>query len=203
MIAQIAGTIAEVRSDSVVIIVGGIGLLVMSSPSTIATIRVGDVISMHTSMVVREDSLTLFGFESKESRDMFDVVQSVSGFGPRLAFTLVSHMPPEELRTAIANENIAALKATPGVGVKGAQRLVLELKDKIGYVAAPNLGLSTQDQWRDQVVSALMGLGWSQRESNDAMAQLITDSRALREQGNPIEDVSDALRRALQILGQP
>lgn len=201
MIAQLSGTVTEIQSDAVVISVGGIGLLVMASPAALATIRIGELVSMYTTMVVREDSLTLFGFDSKESREMFDVVQSVSGFGPKLAFTLLSHMPPEQLKNAIATENISAIKSTPGVGVKGAQRLVLELKDKIGYVAAPTSGQVSQEPWRDQVVSALMGLGWSQRESNEAMSQLINDNRALQELGNPIQDVSDALRRALQILG--
>jgi Holliday junction DNA helicase RuvA len=132
MISSLRGPVLEIRLDSLVIGVGGVGMTVMCSPDTISQARIDQEITLFTSLIVREDSLTLFGFANSENREMFEVVQGVSGFGPKLAFTILSSLPADELRTAIGNEDVARLKQTPGVGAKGAQRLVLELKDRIG-----------------------------------------------------------------------
>jgi holliday junction DNA helicase RuvA len=195
MISSLRGPVLEIRLDSLVIGVGGVGMTVMCSPDTISQARVNQEITLFTSLIVREDSLTLFGFATSDNREMFEVVQGVSGFGPKLAFTILSSLPADELRTAIGNEDVARLKQTPGVGAKGAQRLVLELKDRIG---TPTSGVkrsaSKEAQWQIQVEQGLLGLGWSPRDAQRAISAVIeegvTDTQATPE----------LLRRALQIL---
>jgi len=194
MIANVSGVVLEIRPDSLVVAIGGIGFLVMASPEVIATARLGENISLHTSMVVREESLTLFGFTSADSRELFELIQGVSGFGPRLAFTILSFLQGDELRHAISSGDVARLTKTPGVGAKGASRLILELKDRIGYVSQ---SASNSAPWETQVEQALVGLGWS---SKDAVGVLGT----LKSEFNCDElSVSDLLKHALQLLGRP
>lgn len=195
MISSLRGPVLEIRLDSLVIGVGGVGMTVMCSPDTISQARIDQEITLFTSLIVREDSLTLFGFANSENREMFEVVQGVSGFGPKLAFTILSSLPADELRTAIGNEDVARLKQTPGVGAKGAQRLVLELKDRIGTpTSGAKRNASKEAQWQIQVEQGLLGLGWSPRDAQRAITAVIeegvTDSQATPE----------LLRRALQIL---
>jgi Holliday junction DNA helicase RuvA len=195
MISSLRGPVLEIRLDSLVIGVGGVGMTVMCSPDTISQARIDQEITLFTSLIVREDSLTLFGFANSENREMFEVVQGVSGFGPKLAFTILSSLPADELRTAIGNEDVARLKQTPGVGAKGAQRLVLELKDRIGTpTSGAKRSASKEAQWQIQVEQGLLGLGWSPRDAQRAISAVIeegvTDSQATPE----------LLRRALQIL---
>ena len=195
MISSLRGPVLEIRLDSLVIGVGGVGMTVMCSPDTISQARTDQEITLFTSLIVREDSLTLFGFANSENREMFEVVQGVSGFGPKLAFTILSSLPADELRTAIGNEDVARLKQTPGVGAKGAQRLVLELKDRIGTPSSGAQRSSSKEaQWQIQVEQGLLGLGWSPRDAQRAITAVIeegvTDSQATPE----------LLRRALQIL---
>jgi Holliday junction DNA helicase RuvA len=195
VISSLRGPVLEIRLDSLVIGVGGVGMTVMCSPDTISQARIEQEITLFTSLIVREDSLTLFGFSNSENREMFEVVQGVSGFGPKLAFTILSSLPADELRTAIGNEDVARLKQTPGVGSKGAQRLVLELKDRIGTPTSGSKRASnSQSQWQIQVEQGLLGLGWSPRDAQRAITAVIeegvSDSQA----------TSELLRRALQIL---
>jgi Holliday junction DNA helicase RuvA len=194
MISSLRGPVLEIRLDSLVVAVGGVGLTVMCSPDTISQAGIGQEITLFTSLIVREDSLTLYGFANSENREMFEVVQGVSGFGPKLAFTILSSLPADELRTAIGNEDVARLKQTPGVGAKGAQRLVLELKDRIGTPSSGAHRSTNQAQWQIQVEQGLLGLGWSPRDAQRAISAVIeegvTDSQATPE----------LLRRALQIL---
>lgn len=195
MISSIRGQVLEIRPDSLVIAVGGVGMMVMCAPDTISQARVDKEITLFTSLIVREDSLTLFGFANSQDREMFEVVQGVSGFGPKLAFTILSALPAQELRTAIGNEDLARLKQTPGVGAKGAQRLVLELKDRIGTPSRSGVNVSGKSAlWQTQVEQGLLGLGWSAREAQQAISAVIEEG---------VDDpnaTSDLLRRALQIL---
>ena len=195
MISSLRGPVLEIRLDSLVVAGGGVGITVMCSPDTISQARTNQEITLFTSLIVREDSLTLFGFANSENREMFEVVQGVSGFGPKLAFTILASLPAEELRNAIGNEDVARLKQTPGVGAKGAQRLVLELKDRIGTpTSGAKRSVSKEAQWQIQVEQGLLGLGWSPRDAQRAITAVIeegiTDSQATPE----------LLRRALQIL---
>jgi Holliday junction DNA helicase RuvA len=195
MISSLRGPVLEIRLDSLVIGVGGVGMTVMCSPDTISQARVDKEITLFTSLIVREDSLTLFGFANSENREMFEVVQGVSGFGPKLAFTILSSLPADELRNAIGNEDVARLKQTPGVGAKGAQRLVLELKDRIGTpTSGAKRSSSSQAQWQIQVEQGLLGLGWSPRDAQRAISAVIEEG------ATELQETSELLRRALQIL---
>jgi len=195
MISSIRGPVLEIRLDSLVVGIGGVGMTVMCSPDTISQARLGNEVTLFTSLIVREDSLTLFGFANSENREMFEIVQGVSGFGPKLAFTIISSLPADELRTAIGNEDVARLKQTPGVGAKGAQRLVLELKDRIG---TPSSGIkrtgSTGSQWQIQVEQGLLGLGWTPRDAQRAISAVIEEG------ATDTQETPELLRRALQIL---
>jgi Holliday junction DNA helicase RuvA len=188
VIASLSGTVTALRPDSVVLSVGGVGLSVLCAPNTIATTAIGDSLTLFTTLIVREDSLTLFGFGDIESREHFELIQSVNGFGPKLAFAVIAFLTPDALRRAIATSDIARLTAIPGVGLKSAQRLVLELKDKM--IGPENL--ASQEDWRSQVTTALLGLGWSSRDAGRVLDEL-GDVGSL-----PLPEV---LRLALQNLG--
>ena len=200
MISVISGKVLETRVDGLVINVGGIGFFVLCAPDLVARAKVGEEISIHTSLIVREDSLTLFGFESVISRELFELVQSVSGFGPKLAFTILAAMSPDDFREAIANEDVNRLKQTPGVGAKGAQRLVLELKDRIGYSTSQPKSSSSTNNWKIQVEQGLVGLGWSAKDAGkaiSAVAQEISSDETSQEL-----EIAALLKRALQILAK-
>lgn len=193
MISSVTGLVLEIRPDALVVSIGGVGLLVMASPDVISTAKLGEPISLHTSLVVREESLTLFGFTSGDSRELFELIQGVSGFGPRLAFTILSFLSAEQLRVAIASGDVARLRKTPGVGAKGASRLILELKDRIGHTTSSG---SSVNDWEHQVEQALIGLGWSAKDSSAVVTTLKTQSDA--------SDLSipELLKQALQLLGR-
>lgn len=200
MIAFVQGRVASVALDSAVVDVGGVGLQVLCTPATLATLRNGEHARLPTSMVVREDSLTLFGFADDDERALFELLQTASGVGPKLAQAMLAVHGPDELRMAVANDDLVALTKVPGIGRKGAQRIVLELKDRIGPPAAsarsgrtPAAG-ETQ-QWRDQVHQALLGLGWSARDAESAVA-------AVADQAGATPDVSALLRAALRTLAR-
>lgn len=195
MIATVSGRVLGVRLDAAVVDVGGVGLLVHATPATLAGLRTGEPARLSTSLVVREDSLTLFGFGDDDERDVFEQVQTVSGIGPRLAMAMLAVHTPETLRAAVATEDLAALQRVPGIGRKGAQRLVLELADRLG---APT-GTATAREpaaadRRSEVVDALVGLGWAQKVAQQAVASVAPEP-------DPVEDVAGVLRAALRGLG--
>lgn len=199
MIASVRGLVLATGLGTLVIEVGGIGLSVLVTPSTAASVRVGDTATLATTMVVREDSLTLFGFATTSERDLFELVQTVSGVGPRLALAMLAVHAPEVLRNAIAGGDLSTLVKVPGIGKKGAERIVLELKDKVGPVVAPGQqpAPAAADIGGDneQVLDALIGLGWSAKQAQDALVR-VTDAQ-------PTEtDMSVLLRGALRELGR-
>lgn len=199
MIASLAGTVATVRLDAAVVEVGGIGVLVHATPRTLATLSVGAQASLSTSLVVREDSLTLFGFSDDDERATFETLQTVSGIGPRLALAMLAVHDPQTLRRAVATDDITTLRKVPGVGQKGAQRLALELKGKLGAPlptgATRPPAVDTDDEWRGQVREALVGLGWAAKAADDALDKVAPAP------GEPV-DVPAVLRAALQRLGR-
>jgi len=198
MIASVRGTVLAVRLDAAVIEVGGVGMLVHATPATLAGLRPGAVAKLATSLVVREDSLTLFGFADDDEREVFEVVQTVSGVGPRLALAMLAVHSPDGLRRAVAGEDLTALKRVPGIGHKGAQRIVLELADRLGApISTPDSGPASQDDRRSQVVDALVGLGWTARSAEDAVAGVLDGVTG------PVsgDDVAGVLRAALRALG--
>jgi Holliday junction DNA helicase RuvA len=189
--------VAALGPGSAVLDVAGVGLELQCSPSTLAELRIGHPATLPASLIVREDSLTLFGFADEDERAVFEVLQTVSGVGPRLAQALLGVHRPDALRRAVADEDVAALMRVPGVGRKGAQRLVLELKDRLGAPSG-DVGLSMPSgpagpAWQGQVHAALVGLGWSPREADAAVASVAAEVA-------PDADVATVLRAALRSL---
>ncbi len=202
MIAFVTGTVADVTLDSVVVEVGGVGLELHCTPPTLATLHVGSRATLPTSMVVREESLTLFGFLDDEEKSMFELLQTSSGVGPKLAQAMLAALTPEELRRAVAGEDVRALTSVSGIGQKGAQRIILELKDRIGAVTTPVTGRTAtaraaQDGWRSQVHTGLVGLGWSVKEADRAVEAVAPDAETL---GAAEPDIAALLRAALRSL---
>ncbi|WP_084957976.1 Holliday junction branch migration protein RuvA [Thermoactinospora rubra] len=174
MIASVSGRVAALAPDSAVIEVGGVGVLVHCTPGTLAGLRVGEQARLATSLVVREESLTLYGFATDDERTVFELVQTASGVGPKLALAMLAVHTPNALRVAVASADLKALTMIPGIGQKGAQRIVLELKDKLGTPqtaldAALN-GASRKAAWREQVHAGLVGLGYSAKDADEALA---------------------------------
>ena len=199
MIAQLSGTVIAAGATWVVLDLQGFGVKALCTPATAAAVRVGQPATLATSLVVREDSLTLYGFADADERDCFELVQSASGIGPKIAQAVVSVLSPDALRAAVAAENIPALTKVPGIGVKGAQRLVIELKDKINTLAATSTPSSpaAPTAWRDQVKGGLEGLGWSSRDAEracDNVAGLVED--------DPTTPVAVLMRAALRSLAK-
>jgi holliday junction DNA helicase RuvA len=206
VIASVRGRVAAVRLDAVVVEVGGVGLLVVAAPGTLAGLRVGAEAELATSLVVREESLTLYGFADSDEREIFEVLQTVSGVGPRLALAMLAVHSPDGLRRAVAAEDLTALMRVPGIGRKGAQRLVLELGDRLGpprgdTPAAPAAARPCGPQWHGQVVEALVGLGWSGKQAADAVASVAPGADGSASEEAPA-DVAGVLRAALRVLGR-
>lgn len=209
MIASVRGPVLEVRLEHAVIEVGGVGLAVQVTPSTAGQLRVGEEARLATTFVVREESMTLYGFLDTDERGVFETIQTVSGIGPRTALAMLAVLSPDELRAAVAREDLKALMTVPGIGRKGAQRIVLELADKLGppqggaptLPTAPPPGAADQ---RTQVVEALEGLGWPVRAAEEAVEAVV--AARVTAQGDDAAvvsaaDVSAVLRAALRELG--
>jgi Holliday junction DNA helicase RuvA len=214
VIASVSGRVAAVSPDGAVVEVGGIGLAVQCTPGTIARLSVGEDARLATSLVVREDSLTLYGFADDDERQLFELLQTANGVGPRLAQAVLAIHPPREVRRAVSMADVKALMQVPGIGKKGAERLILELRDRLGTTSTdtsldgPGSGLPVGASpltpvapWRDQLSSALVGLGWSSREADTAITALapVADEQ-LTSTGRV--DVASLLRQALQLLGR-
>ena len=198
MIASVGGPVLSVGLDQVVVGVGGVGLLVHKTPGTAAGLRRGGEARLATSLVVREESLTLYGFADEDERAVFELVQTVSGVGPRLALAMLAVHAPDALRQAVADGDLRALTKVPGIGKKGAERIVLELRDKIGLPtgsAAVTLTQPAEAPWRGQVREALVGLGWSARQAEDTVETVAAEA-------GDGTDVSALLRAALRELGR-
>jgi len=227
VIASVRGPVQGVRTDSVVVEVGGVGLLVQVTPTLAATLRRGQEAALATSLVVREDALTLYGFADPDERDVFELVQTVSGIGPRLALAMLAVHSPDGLRAAVAAEDLTALTKVPGIGRKGAARLVLELSGKLGQpagirAAAPPAP-DAAEQLRSQVTEALVGLGWPARTAAETVEEILAEraqadgagsaggadsptsgggNPAAARGGNVDGEVAAVLRAALRRLGR-
>jgi holliday junction DNA helicase RuvA len=208
VIASLRGRVAALRLDAAVIDVAGVGLLVQATPATLADLRPGQEAELATSMVVREDALTLFGFADADERDVFETVQTVSGIGPRLALAMLAVHTPEGLRRAVAAQDLTALMKVPGIGRKGAQRIVLELTDRLGAPATRTAtgpaAPAAPAPWRDQVLDALVGLGWPARAAADAVDSVVgtPESEVSLDAGGDPPDMAHVLRAALRQLGR-
>ena len=208
MISSVRGQVLSVSLDHAVIEVGGVGLAVRTTPATLAGLRRGEQARLATTLVVREDSLTLFGFASDEAKELFELVQSVSGVGPKIALALLAVLDPEQLRRALSSGDTMTLTRAPGIGKKGAERLVLELRDKVGTVGTVggSAGAATAGSgapgglvWRSQISEALVGLGFTAKQADDATAAVAADAD---DPAVADGDVGVLLRRALGLLGR-
>lgn len=168
MIAQLTGTVRHLTTEKVVLEVGGVGYAISLTPRSSLQIVMGSALTLSTTLVVREDSLTLFGFLDAHERDIFETLQSVSGIGPKVALAITGALTPDELAHAIASEDVKTIEKVPGIGKKGAQRLILELKGKLVSDTAPLIS-SSHHGVRDQLIAALTGLGFSSKESDIAI----------------------------------
>jgi len=199
VISSVRGEVLSIGLDHVVVEVGGVGLAVHAVPATLATLRCGEQVRLTTALVVREDSLTLYGFADPEARGLFGLLQTVSGFGPRLALATLAVLDPATLRGALAEGDLAVLTSVPGIGRKGAERLVVELRDKVGGITAsgttePTGGGGTV---RTQVVEALVGLGFAARQAEQAVEAVLGEGS-----DGSSADTGAVLRRALTRLGR-
>jgi len=224
MIAHVDGVVAAVAPEAAVIDVGGVGLLVQCSPATLAGLRPGERAKVSTSLVVREDALTLYGFGGDDERNTFELLQTASGIGPRLALAMLATFSPDGLRRAVAAEDVTALTRVPGIGRKGAQRIVLELAGRLGPAqdgvpggavagrvagsAAIGVGAAALT-WRDQVRTGLVNLGWQARDADQAIAAIEPELSAgagadAGDGAGPVAevDVAAALRAALRVMGR-
>ena len=175
MIATLSGTVKSLTPDRAIIEVGGVGMNVLINAHTSNSLTVGAYANLFTSLVVREDSLTLFGFSDEPSRVLFELVQTVSGIGPKVALSILGALTPSELAHAVNTENISAIEKVPGIGKKGAQRLILELMSKISDFGQGSYTRSHQPVWREQLTSALVSLGFSAKDSDDAINSVLSD----------------------------
>jgi holliday junction DNA helicase RuvA len=199
LIASVRGVVLSAGLDSVVVEVGGVGLLLHTTAGTAAALLPGGEAMLATTLVVREESLTLYGFADEDERAVFNLVQTVSGVGPRLALAMLAIHAPDGLRRAISGGDLIALTKVPGIGKKGAERIVLELRDKIGIPSGVTSSTTSRpagaDEATAQVRDALVGLGWSSRQADEAV-------EAVRPVDGDGSDVSALLRAALRELGR-
>ncbi|MEV0482372.1 Holliday junction branch migration protein RuvA [Streptomyces sp. NPDC050508] len=200
MIAFVSGTVAALAPDAAVVEVGGVGMAIQCTPNTLSTLRLGKHAKLATSLVVREDSLTLYGFVDDDERQIFELLQTATGVGPRLAQAMLAVHTPDGLRRAVASGDEKALVAVPGIGKKGAQKLLLEFKDRLGAPvgSAPAIGAPVTSGWRDQLHAALIGLGYATREADEAVAAVAPQAEAAG--GKP--QVGQLLKAALQTLNR-
>lgn len=201
MISTISGTVRSINLDKVIVEVGGVGLSISITQKTSAILNLGVNAQFFTTLVVREDSLTLYGFLDDADRALFELVQTVSGIGPKVALSLVSALSPAELAIAISQENISAIEKVSGIGRKGAQRLILELKGKLNDFSTSTKSSSHQPIWREQLTSALVSLGFTAKDSDAAISQVVG---ILAEEGIDAQELelSDLLKRALSQGGR-
>jgi Holliday junction DNA helicase RuvA len=198
MIAFVRGRVAALTLSSAVVEVGGVGLELMCTPGTLASLRTGQEATLPTSLVVREDSMTLFGFADDDERGMFELVQTASGVGPKLAQAMLAVLSPNGVRTAIATDDVKTLTKVPGIGQKGAQRIILELKDRVGAPtssAGAPAAVAAAAPWRDQVAQGLVGLGYNAKDADKAVEAVAADA-------GDRPDVGALLRAALRTLSK-
>ena len=201
MIAQLTGSVRSIHSDRIILEVAGVGYLIHVTPTAAATLTLGNSLTIHISMVVREDSMTLYGFIDAPSKETFELVQTVSGIGPKVALSIVSALSPSQLAVAVAQEDISAIEKVPGIGRKGAQRLILELKGKLTDFGTSSKSDRHQPVWREQLTNALISLGFAPKDSDRAITTVVNEL-----QGDGFEpadfELSELLKRALQSGGR-
>lgn len=201
MISFLRGTVAHVGLSSAVIDLNGAGMSVSATPQTLSRLRTGEEGKLFTSLIVREDSLTLFGFASDDEREVFDVLLSVSGVGPRLALAVLAVHEPEAIRVAAHTGDSKTFTKVPGIGPKVAGRIVLELAGKLvphGTAGVAGASTPAEAAWKPQVVAAMTSLGWSEKDAAASIEKALADDPEVEFRGN----VAEILRTTLRWLGQ-
>lgn len=201
MISSLNGVVTHVGLNNAVIEVSGFGMLIQATPQTLAGLHPGREAQLHTSLVVREDSMTLFGFTTPSEREVFEVLLSVAGIGPRLALAVLAVHSPEDVRVAASSSDAKAFTRVPGIGPKGAQRIVLELAGKLaptGEATTAHPAAADEPAWKEQVLQALVGLGWTEKDAAKALAATAKAEPDLATAGN----VGDILKSVLRDLGR-
>jgi holliday junction DNA helicase RuvA len=197
MIASVRGLVAALAPDGAVVEVGGVGLAVQCTPGTLAGLRIGAEARLATSLVVREDSLTLYGFADDDEKHLFELLQTASGVGPRLAQAVLAVLTPDAVRKALSNADLVTLTRVPGIGKKGAERLILELRDRIGPVPVSiDPAVRPGTNWTEQVRQALVGLGWTASQADQAVASVAESVE------DPAPPVPVLLKQAIRLLGR-
>ncbi|GAA0512497.1 Holliday junction ATP-dependent DNA helicase RuvA [Paractinoplanes deccanensis] len=197
MIASVRGVVTAIAPDSAVIEVGGVGLQLQCAPGTLAGLKSGAEARLAASLVVREDSLTLYGFADDDEKHLFELLQTASGVGPRLAQAVLAVHSPETVRRALSGGDLATLTRVPGIGKKGAERMVLELRDKIGPMALVDQHGGVLDgAWQDQVRQGVLALGWSAAQADQAVAAVAETI------DGEVPPVPQLLRQAIRLLGK-
>lgn len=194
MISSVRGEVIDIALDHAVIEAAGVGYKVMATPSTLANLRRGEESRLITAMIVREDSMTLYGFADADARNLFHTLLGVSGVGPKIALATLAVHDPQALRQALADGDVTALTRVPGIGKRGAERMVLELRDKIGPVTPGAGGGMVGHAVRGPVMEALVGLGFAARQAEEATDKVLAN--------DPEATTSSALRAALSMLGK-
>ncbi|CAN5704945.1 Holliday junction branch migration protein RuvA [soil metagenome] len=195
MIASVRGEVVDIALDHVVVECAGVGYKVMATPSTLAGLRRGSETRLIIAMIVREDSMTLYGFADADARDLFSTLLGVSGVGPKIALATLAVYDANALRQALADGDVTALTRVPGIGKRGAERIVLELRDKIGPVTSSGTVTAISGHAvRSPVVEALVGLGFAVKQAEEATDKVLA--------AEPDSTTSSALRSALNLLGK-
>ncbi|MFF5294710.1 Holliday junction branch migration protein RuvA [Paractinoplanes globisporus] len=198
MIASVRGLVAAINPDSAVIEVGGVGLQVQCAPGTLAGLKAGLEARLATSMVVREDSLTLYGFADDDEKQLFELLQTASGVGPRLAQAVLAVHSPDVVRRAIVGADLATLTQVPGIGKKGAEKMVVELRDRIGPLPLGDGGSAgvLSGGWQEQVRQGVLALGWTVAQADQAV------SKVAETIDGEVPPVPVLLRQAIRLLGR-
>lgn len=197
MIASVRGEVLDIALDHVVVETAGIGYRINATPATLGTLTRGRDVRLMTAMIVREDSMTLYGFADADARELFGVLQTVTGIGPRLAMAVLSVLDPNQLRRALVDGDHATLTRVPGIGKRVAERLVVELRDKVTVTAEPGGPLTTlagSGPVREQIVDALVGLGFAAKAAEQSTDTVLAQT--------PDAPTATALRAALALLGK-
>ena len=197
MISLISGVVRSIATDKVIVEVSGVGLAVSVTTQTSSQLNIGVPVQLFTTLIVREDALTLFGFLDEESRSTFELVQTVTGIGPKVALAIMGSHSPQTLAAAIAQEDISAIEKVPGIGRKGAQRLILELKGKISDFGSGHKSSHHQPVWREQLTAALISLGFTAKDSDSAINSVIAEYGETGIEPTEVE-LSELLKKALQ-----
>ena len=197
MISLISGVVRSIATDKVIVEVSGVGLAVSVTTQTSSQLNIGVPVQLFTTLIVREDALTLFGFLDEESRSTFELVQTVTGIGPKVALAIMGSHSPQTLAVAIAQEDISAIEKVPGIGRKGAQRLILELKGKISDFGSGHKSSHHQPVWREQLTAALVSLGFTAKDSDSAINSVIAEYGETGIEPTEVE-LSELLKKALQ-----